>query len=233
MENKISRKQAESGNMLFLILIAVALFAALSYVVTYTTRSGSGDASSEKTKLIASEIFNHAISVQSAITRIYLGGCSLETLNFKSVVDGTLHENPDAPVNGHCDVFSNTGGGAVANEPDKNWTNQATYYYAGSAALTNVGTTCTEASCADLVMILRGITPELCTELNKRNGILTPIASLPTDTQEGCPYKGTFDCNGNNNVEVIFADPELRGHSSICYNDTVHGYTYTHALLER
>lgn len=61
-------KSGNSGNILFLILIAVALFAALSYVITSSMRS-SGGVQKEKDDLILSEFFNQAMSMRSSVVR--------------------------------------------------------------------------------------------------------------------------------------------------------------------
>lgn len=52
-----------SGNVLFLILIAVALFAALSYVVAHSGRSSAGSTSRELAKLQAAQILGYFTSL--------------------------------------------------------------------------------------------------------------------------------------------------------------------------
>lgn len=63
-------KKNQSGNVLFLILIAVALFAALSYAVTSSNRSGKTSITSESGELAASRILNFTTAVQGAVLRL-------------------------------------------------------------------------------------------------------------------------------------------------------------------
>ncbi len=59
-----------SGNVLFLILIAVALFAALSYAVTQSTRSGGGNATSEQVQLRATQLITYMTGLQNQVVRM-------------------------------------------------------------------------------------------------------------------------------------------------------------------
>lgn len=70
MENEnMEDRQNESGNVLFLILIAVALFAALSYAVTSSSRSGGGNANEETNLVSSASITQYPASVRTAIIR--------------------------------------------------------------------------------------------------------------------------------------------------------------------
>ena len=225
-------RQAERGNMLFLILIAAALFAALSYVVAQSSRSGGGDAARDKARLAAADIMNQATAVQTSVGRLLIGGCLDTDLSFESGND-TVHVNPGAPVDNHCHVFHPAGGGTPPRQADPQYAGDPRFYYVSSSAITNIATTCTDPSCADLTMNLYDVGEVLCEELNTANGYRVAVTDLPTDTQAGCPFEGTYDCAGNGNAEIVFASPELRGKNSVCYRDTVKGLTFTHVILER
>lgn len=60
----------QQGNVLFLILIAVALFAALSYAVTSSNRSGKTNMTSESGEIVAGRILNFTTAVQGAVLRL-------------------------------------------------------------------------------------------------------------------------------------------------------------------
>ena len=77
--------RAEAGNILFLILIAVALFAALSFAITQSTRSGGGSATSEQIALDASQLMQLTSTYRSAITRMKISnGCVDTEISFFS-----------------------------------------------------------------------------------------------------------------------------------------------------
>ena len=100
------------GNALFLILIAVALFAALSYAITNSGRGGSG-IDKETASLQASEILQYASEVKTAVMRLRLiNGCSETNISFESAATGSLLENTADPASDErCHIFSADGGG--------------------------------------------------------------------------------------------------------------------------
>jgi hypothetical protein len=77
----------EQGNVLFLILMAVVLFAALSYAITKSTRSGDANTSSEKAQLTASAIMNYNSAIRVAVMRMQISGIDPATIDFALPTD--------------------------------------------------------------------------------------------------------------------------------------------------
>lgn len=95
----------EQGNALFLILIAVALFAALSYAVTQSGRGG-GTIDKEQSMLNSAQIVQHTGSIRNAVMRMTLTGTDVASLRFNSGV------NTPCSAGENC-VFAPEGGGVV------------------------------------------------------------------------------------------------------------------------
>lgn len=124
-----------SGNVIFLILIAVALFAALGYAISSSARSGPADMSREKAQLAAGVNDQCTASINAAITRLTLvKSCASDQISYE-LPDGT-NLNPKAPTNKSCHIFNSAGGSAVP----------CGQYALGSlpciSELTNIGDSC-------------------------------------------------------------------------------------------
>jgi hypothetical protein len=89
----------QKGNALFLILIAVALFAALSYAVTQSGR-GSGNIDRETKVLETSQMYQYLSQIRAEVQRMVLiKGCSDTDITFYN-----------APAKPECGIFSPEGG---------------------------------------------------------------------------------------------------------------------------
>lgn len=165
----------QKGNALFLILIAVALFAALSYAVTQSGRGG-GSIEKEQTLIKAAKIIQYAGTLRSAATRLLLTGTTIDTLEF-----GT-NSDPDSGVvpctTGTDCIFAPEGGGVVW-DPLPGFNKGFGYYNPASGPealfnVTGVGTVAKDAVFwfwVDDTAEARAI----CTEINKSLGRTIPI----------------------------------------------------------
>ena len=101
----------QRGNALFLILIAVALFAALSYAVT---QSGRGNAGIEREQQMINQAVSEqcTASVNYAVNKLKLiVGCDSSEISYE-LADGS-NANASAPADKSCHIFHANGAGVA------------------------------------------------------------------------------------------------------------------------
>lgn len=92
-----------SGNILFIILICIVVFAGLTYAVTQSTRGGGKDASDEIAELEAAKIADYTTLIQNVALRLQMvEGCT--------AVDYTAPENQPGSGDFSCHIFHPDGG---------------------------------------------------------------------------------------------------------------------------
>tara|TARA_B100000686_G_scaffold332369_1_gene397038 strand:- start:1861 stop:2559 length:699 start_codon:yes stop_codon:yes gene_type:complete len=177
----------EAGNALFLILIAVALFAALSYAVTNSERGGGG-IDKEKATILASQMTQDISRVQSAIQRLkIIGGYDQIFLN-DSLENAAGNCFRGSTVTTPCNtvgMFSVDGG-----QSELFWTDEirdpsyadTTRWHLTSIAIsisgTDVGT-----DAPDIIMQADGLAPEVCKAMDKKfaDGTIGTLAIVVGD----------------------------------------------------
>ena len=201
----------QSGNVLFLILIAVALFAALSYAVTSSSRSGGSSTSKEKATASASVILSWLASVDAAVMRLHLSkDLAYEDITFGANAkwyDGTSvsnsYHNARCTTN-NCRVFHPDGGGL----PQPNFVSYAvtnaglgpTNTAPGYIGLHTMPWPDAGTSARDVVMIIIGIQPNICDALNQKLDIIhipTLTGSSPNGNDISAWDSGTRAVSSN------------------------------------
>lgn len=214
----------ETGNALFLILIAVALFAALSYAVTQSGRGGGG-IDREKAELIASQIVQYGTSISTAINRMILRGIPIEHIAFESplIIDMNGNEYYPAGYNPNCltqdcQVFAPEGGGqsvTIFTEGMRDPANTPAFRPGLPRLVTRpikgIGTDELE-----LLFHISGLSRHTCQAINRGLGIAPPdgVPPVEVDTGIGTSYNGSFPTYGG--IAIGDNAPELVGQSAFC-----------------
>lgn len=167
-----------SGNILFLILIAVALFATLGYAVIQSTRSGGGDASKETNTVNAASLSQYTASLRAAVQRMVVSGVAVTDLEFNPPSDFANCTSPSV-----C-VFHPDGGGVIYQTMPMNLINNSGVNSGGAWNFTlnvevqNVGNTSYwDIQTSELIAFIVGIKEDLCKKINQKLGL--PFDPLP------------------------------------------------------
>lgn len=183
MQFKHNGRVSERGNVLFLILIAVALFAALSYAVTQSTRSGGGDASKETGIINASQILQVPASYRTAVQRMVIS----QNIDGSQIVSSPPTDFSSMSANMLArDVYYPSGGGMPYPIPPKDlmdptlggvWALNSENEVKGIG--TGSGTTTPTIDTVELMALLPGLKKSVCESINKKLGITgMPVSAV-------------------------------------------------------
>lgn len=219
-----TNKKAEAGSVLFYILIAVALLAALSFTIAKSTQSEVSGMSDEQAGLIASEIITATGFMAETISKLRLNGCAENQISFEAPnLPG--YNNGSAPNDNSCHIFHINGGSLNHIALDKKAGTNASWFFTGMIKVDQIGTSCSQSECVELLAIAQDISKTVCERANKSLGIagtpnnVTSVETLP-------PFQGVFG-----HVETI-DHADLAGKAAGCFVDNGKYYFYR-VLLRR
>lgn len=176
--------KTQSGNILFIILLSIALFAGLTYAVVQSSRQNISIMNEQEMKIHFNEIMNYATRIQTAYARLQtMKGCQLEQISvYHPAMDNAANindfQNANAPADEHCHLFSSNGGRVPVIAPPRGarvlsrldgtkvWfedyyiiTNENRIHQQGDPAKT------------EILLLMPHIKPEFCDYINKRQNI--------------------------------------------------------------
>lgn len=248
MGQKDMKRYKEEGNVLFLILIAVALFAALSYAVTQSTRSGSGDASSETNLISSSTLTQYPAGIRTALVRMIIAnGRTVDDFEFNSPSDfGDCTGAGGTPATFRNCVFHPAGGGSTYQLAPADVMadgNAGQWYYNGNFEVPNLGTAGDGGN--ELIAFLPGVSQGICRKLNEEYGLpydTSTAAGIPDFDGTDANYTESQDTDNpgmptGDQEDIDNATSDFDGQPFGCFFDTSmpadDQYIYYHVLIER
>jgi len=226
-------RQSNKGNVLFIILIAVMLFGALTAAITRSER-GSGSLDKERGLINASDYMAYTSTIEKTVARMLSNDMSENQLSFANDVwefnDGTKVETDAMFANcttDSCKVFHPAGGGLdvktfADNQPPSPGTGDIKSGHAGvfSLKVTGVGT-----DAHDLVLMVAVVDRNTCRQINEQMKIVNPGNAPPADGWAGAAlYGGAFSGPDDATDEIGDAATQIVGKTAGCISRTPAAY---------
>jgi hypothetical protein len=210
MSIKNFHRPREKGNVLFIILIAVVLFGALSYAVTRTGRF-SQTVMTEEDDLAAADLISYATSVKQAIIKLKMvNGCADTEISFANTVykstTGTTSSPesnyPSAPTNKRCHIFDQAGAAMSPVIMDKLAIPNQTFggLRTGHASLNIANVPSLGTSESDLLLAFPHIKRSVCLSILKKLNMtvsLSAYGNCTWTTWTGSSFAASPSCPAN------------------------------------
>lgn len=225
----------QRGNILFLILLAVVLFAALTYAVTKGIQGGGKDASAESDRAGAAAVIGQATAIHNAVMRMTTtGGYRLNQISFGydvtrysgAVTLDTYHNN--ACTTDACRVFKPGGGGVApvtfekyATAEPNNWV--STYPKPGFYDIYMGQWPGAKTDANDIIMRIMALKPGICAEIRAQLG-------LPSAIVQTGPFLAAADPSGWDDTGTTFAPASVAYGRDIGYS-TGSNYCNVYAVI--
>ncbi|PZP56441.1 MAG: hypothetical protein DI586_03670 [Micavibrio aeruginosavorus] len=169
----------QSGNVLFYILLCIALFAALGYAFSRGGTGGAQAISDEKASLLADELIAQSSAIRDSVSKLRLKGIGDTNISFEnSSVTGYTNAGC---TQDDCKVFAPNGGGMTWASPPPGANNGTSWCYYGGAKITYVGTN-NNLTGAELLMVLPEVNEKVCEKINMKANISSSGTPIPMHT---------------------------------------------------
>lgn len=220
------------GNILFIILLAVVLFAGLSYAVTQSMRGSGKGAGTENAKLFASQLFENSALMENVIMRAMLvNGIPEYGFDFyKGSAGGFSAANATCTVSA-CKIFQSNGGTVpyITVPPEfQRVPDYLIYPHFRVFEIQQIGTTAPD------LLVQYFVNQELCEALNEELGYEDIDLITPPESYSGSGYfysgtKTSFPTSGG-----IIGDDNINlvGKHAACYKNGSN-FIFYYVLLAR
>ena len=212
----------QDGNVLWFILLAVALLAFLTGVVSRNSASIDQTGSVEDARIKAGHLLRFAKSVETTVQRMMLNGISENDLDFVAI--SAAHNNTNCSTD-ECEVFNIKGGGITyenvagllndsSHTDDWHVSTENRVYQFGCDAATN--------RCTELLLLADNVPRPVCIQINKIQNITNPGGQLPQQREvlEGSAFTGAYSTTINTDMiggtDASNESPQVKGKSAGC-----------------
>jgi len=213
------------------ILLAVALYAAIAYAVTKSSRSGSNTISKDTIRLHLATVQNFALRVRTSIMRMkILDGYEPWQIDYsKTGFTSNTSSNTNC-TSSYCKLHDPSGGGIEGYIlPQNYWaTGSLGKYEFINVGIKGIG----DDNQRDLALLYAGVTKDFCLAVNDVSGVTNPSGNPPLDNHgnEGgyAPYSGALsnDVTLATPPDLGVAAPEVAGKTMFCTDNNGGSYYF-------
>ena len=194
------------------------MLAALSYAVSQNSRGSLSALTSQQADLMATEIIEHAHILSNAVSQIRLRDYQDTQISFENTSEAG-YTNASCPET-ECEIFNIDGGGiswqTVSTQSAASVSSK--WQITGEMAVQDIGTTCTAASCTELLAVALDINSGVCEKLNEKLDIATPTVIPDNPDADYVKFTGAYTYADT--IGDVASSSKLAGYNAGCFYST-------------